>query len=331
MEKRTLGRTDLTVSRLSLGGLFISSVGGEFQQARRAILRAAELGMNYVDTAPGYANSEEVLGRVLPDVKQPLYVSTKLGGRPRPFDPKNKDQLRWSLEESLRLLGRDYVDILFIHEPDRPQYYDWFEDWDRFHGPVCDLLEEVKEQGLIRYSGLGGTTAYVMAHIIEKGNYDVLLTAFNYSLLWREAELAVIPAARQKGMGIVAGSPLQQGWLARRFDDQVRRNPPAWLSPVRREQFRRLYDCVDGLGLSLPEVALRFVLSHPDIDTVLTGARSVREVEENVRAAEAGPLPAEVLAQLDDIARMAPFRPFEEPFGCPFLRKDYRGPGLPSN
>ena len=331
MEKRTLGRTDLTVSRLSLGGLFISSVGGEFEEARRAILRAVELGMNYVDTAPSYANSEEVLGRVLPQVEGPLYVSTKLGGRPRPFDPRNKDQLRWSLQESLRLLGRDHVDILFIHEPDRPQQYDWFEDWDSFHGPVCDLLEEVKGEGLIRYTGLGGTTTYVMAKIIEAGNYDVLLTAFNYSLLWREADLAVIPAAKRKGMGIVTGSPLQQGWLARRFDDQVRRNPPAWLSLARREQFCRLYDCVDKLGLSLPELALRFVLSHPDIDAVLTGARSVREVEENVAAAEAGPLPSQVLAELDDIARMAPFRPFEEPFGCPFGRRDYRGPGLPSN
>ena len=130
MNMRTLGRTGLEVSELGLGGLFVSKVGGPFEQARATILRAIELGVNYVDTAPGYLDSEEVLGRVLEGVDTPLILSTKLGGRPQPFDARDADGLRRSVEESLRLLKRDAVDILMVHEPDRPGQYDWWTDWD---------------------------------------------------------------------------------------------------------------------------------------------------------------------------------------------------------
>jgi aryl-alcohol dehydrogenase-like predicted oxidoreductase len=86
--------------------------------------RALELGVNYIDTAPTYANSEEVLGRVLENATQPFILSTKLGGRPQPFLPQDKDCLMRSIEESLRLLKRDHIDLLMIHEPDRPGQYD---------------------------------------------------------------------------------------------------------------------------------------------------------------------------------------------------------------
>ncbi|NLG50390.1 MAG: aldo/keto reductase, partial [Chloroflexi bacterium] len=99
MKKRILGKTGLEVSELGLGGLFVSRVGGEYEQARGAIHRALELGVNYVDTAPGYLNSEEVLGKALEDVTTPYILSTKLGGRPQPFEPQNKDALMRSVEE----------------------------------------------------------------------------------------------------------------------------------------------------------------------------------------------------------------------------------------
>jgi aryl-alcohol dehydrogenase-like predicted oxidoreductase len=301
MNYRTLGTTGLQVSELGMGGLFVSKYGATRDEARRAVRRALELGVNYVDTAPGYLDSEEVLGEALDGVPQPYILSTKLGGRPQPFNPQDKDALRRSVEESLRLLHRDRIDILMIHEPDRPGQYDWFSDHQRFHGPVCDLLDELKAEGIIRFTGLGGTTAYELPHIIATGRYDVVLTAFNYSLLWREAEREVLPAAKRQGMGIIAGSPLQQGALARRYDDEI--------------------------NIPLAELGLRFVLSNLDISTVLMGARAVEEVEANVRAVEAGPLPAEVLARLREIAAMVPFRPFEEPFSPPFGKAARQGPG----
>ena len=328
MDKRTLGSTDIEVTRLALGGLFVASFAAELDEAKRTVRRALDLGVNYIDTAPGYGNSEEVLGKALSEVDTDCFIATKLGGRPQPFDPRDRDGLWASLEESLRLLGRDQIDVLLIHEPDRPGQYDWFESWDDFTGPVTDVLGEAKDRGLIRYTGLGGTTAYPMARIIEKGDFDIVLTAFNYSLLWREAALEVIPAAKKKGMGIIAGSPLQQGWLARRFDDVVRDNPPAWLAASRREQLLALYRCVDELGMPLPELALRFVFSNPDVDCVLMGTRSAKEVELNVAAAEAGPLAADVMTRLDEIGAMVPCRPFEEPFSCHLGNPGYRGPGI---
>ena len=325
MKTRPLGQTGLEVSELALGGLFVSSIGGPLEQARAAVRRAMELGVNYVDTAPSYANSEEALGQILPDVAQPFILSTKLGGRPQPFEPKNRDHLLQSVEESLRLLRRDTIDILMIHEPERPGQYDWWDDAENALGPVMDVLDELKKSGTIRFIGLGGTTAYEMAPLLRTGKFDVVLTAFNYSLLWREAEIDVLPAAQEMKMGLIVGSPLQQGALSRRFDDEIE-NGARWLSSPRRAQFRALYQLLDETGLPLPEMALRFVLSNPAVSCTLMGARSVEEVEQNVDAVAKGPLDATLLQRLNEIAQMVPFRPFEEPFCLPFGR-NYKGPG----
>lgn len=325
MKYRRLGRTGLSVSEVALGGLFVSRFGAAYEQGRDAVARALTLGINYMDTAPSYADSEEVLGRALAELgTPPVILSTKLGGRPQPFLPQDRDCLLRSVEESLRLLGRETVDLLMVHEPDRPGQYDWWTDPLEYHGPVLDVLDELKQAGTIRYTGIGGTTAYEIVPIIETGKFDVLLTAFNYSLLWREAEIAVLPAAKKRGMGIVIGSPLQQGALARRYDEV--NNDARWLSPPRRAQYQALYALLDEIGIPLPELGIRFVLSNPDISCTLVGARSGDEVAAAVDASEKGPLSPDLIARIDEIARMVPFRPFEEPFGLPFARK-YRGPG----
>ncbi|MBM3946624.1 MAG: aldo/keto reductase, partial [SAR202 cluster bacterium] len=195
MQQRILGRTGQPISELALGGLFVSRVGGDREEAIRAIHRALELGVNWIDTAPGYHDSEEVIGAALRSAPREALLSTKLGGRPLPFDPRDRHALRASFEESLRLLGRDHVDLLLIHEPERPGQYDWWTDWENLDGPVLEVLEELKAQGKIRWTGVGGTTAYEMARFLATGRFDVVLTAFNYSLLWREAEIAVLPEA----------------------------------------------------------------------------------------------------------------------------------------
>ena len=319
------------MGELALGGLFVSrhGTGGDYEQARSTIVRAGALGVNLIDTAPGYADSEEVLGRALSEPElagAPLLLSTKLGGRPQPFDAKNKDGLLRSVEESLRLLRRDHIDLLLIHEPDRPRQYDWWDDYEQAVGPVMEVLDGLKRDGTVGHIGLGGTTAYEIVPLINTGKFDVLLTAFNYSLLWREAEREVLPAARAQNMGVLVGSPLQQGALARRYDEEVRHGA-RWLSGPRRRQFQALYDLLDETNLPIAEAAIRFVLSNPDISCTLMGARSPEEVEQNVRAADKGPLAPDVLARLDEIAAQVPFRPFEEPFVLPFGRA-YNGPGM---
>ncbi|MBT3268464.1 aldo/keto reductase [Candidatus Poribacteria bacterium] len=326
MDRRRLGRTDIEVSPLGLGGLFVSRVGGRGRdEARAAIHRALDLGINWIDTAPTYADSEEVLGIALEDVTRPYCISTKLGGRPSPFDPKNKDHLRRSLDESLTLLKRDAVDVLLVHEPERPGQYDWWEEWDTFSGPVNDVLDELKDEGLIRHTGIGGTTAYAMARIMTTGRFDVVLTAFNYALLWREAETSILPEAKRQDMGVIIGSPLHQGALAQRHDDEVENGAP-WMTPMRRAQLKALYAVLDDTGLSLPEMSLRWVLSNPDISMTLTGSRSVEEVEQNVASVEKGPLPSDILGRLDEIYAMLPYRPFEEPVTLA-LGRDHLGVG----
>lgn len=328
MRTRVLGKTGLEVSELAFGSLFTSALGPGFEESRAAVRRAVELGVNYFDTAPAYANSEEVLGRILRDINAPFVLSTKLGGRPQPFDARDARQLVRSAEESLRLLGREVVDVLFIHEPDRPLQYDWWTDPERAYGPVIDVLDGLKKAGKARFTGLGGTTVTEMAHFVRSGRFDVVLTAFNYSALFREATHEVFPAAREHGMGVVLGSVLQQGALGRRYDAVVRQKP-VWLAEARRRQFLAFYEFLDELGMPIVELCLRFALSNPDAHSVLIGPKTAAQVEESVAAAAKGPLPADVLARLDEIAAMVPFRPFEEPMILPLSKPgSYYGPGM---
>lgn len=326
MKKRPLGRTGLMVGELSLGAAFITGGPDGVRGATPIVRRALELGINLVDTSADYGDSEAALGAALDELGQPFIVSTKLGPRGRGFDPRDMDTLRRTVDESLKLLHRDTLDILMIHEPDRPGEIDWYSDTDRFHGPVTELLQELKERGVVRFTGIGGTTVYQLAMLVATGEYDVVLTAFNSSPLWREAVTHVIPEAAKRNMGVFLASPTQQGWLARRFDDEIRHGA-RWLSPQRRAQFLALYDLLDETGIEIPVFCLRWALGVPGVSTVLTGPRTVEQLEQNFRAVEEGPLPADVVARLDEIAAMVPYRPFEEPFGCMLGNPHYWGPG----
>ncbi len=240
---------------------------------------------------------------------------------------RSKSQLRESVQESLRLLGRDVIDILFVHEPDRPKQYAWWTDPENIVGPVLEVLDELKRAGIIRYSGIGGTTTTEMAHFVRSGKFDVVLTAFNYSALFREAEQEIFPAACENKMGIVLGSPLQQGALAVRRDGVVQCKP-VWLARSRQEQFLALYRLLDEVGMPIAELSLRFAISNPEVHVVLNGAKTEEQMANSLNAIEKGALPPELLKRLDTIAAMVPGRPFEEPMILPFDRpNDYYGPG----
>jgi aryl-alcohol dehydrogenase-like predicted oxidoreductase len=156
----------------------------------------------------------------------------------------------------------------------------------------------------------------------------VVLTAFNYNALYREARHEVLPAAASRRMGIIIGSVYGQGGLGRRYDDTVRAKP-IWLSKPRQEQLLAFYALLDELGLPITELGLRFVLSDPQVSCALIGPKSSGQLEASVQGAAKGPLPAEVLRRLDALAAQVPFRPFEEPMILPFNRS-YTGPGFPN-
>ena len=327
MKQRILGRTGLEVGELSLGAAFVTGGEDGYRGALLVVRRALELGMNLADTSADYGDSEKALGHALHEIGKPCIVSTKLGPRSgQPFNPKDKACLRRIFEESLEFLHRDVIDILMIHEPDRPGEFDWYNDGVSFEGPVVDLLQELKQEGRIKYTGLGGTTAYALARIMATGQYDIVLTAFNSSPLWREAMIAVLPEARKQNMGVFLASPTQQGWLARRFDKEIA-NGALFLSPPRRAQIQALYDLCDECRIEIPVLCLRWALGVPGVSSVLTGPRNVAQLEQNIQAVEQGPLSADVNKRLDEIAAMVPFRPYDEPVECAFGKPDYWGPG----
>lgn len=326
METRRLGRTELDVSVLSIGGLYTSSLAGGESETRRILRRATELGINAIDTAPAYADSEATVGQAMSGVDAPLIVTTKLGGRPQPFDPQDAAGLRASVEESLRLLGRDQIDVLMVHEPDRPQQYPWWRSYDPLDGPVLELMDELKAAGKIRFTGLAGTTVVEMSSLVASDRFDVVLTAFNCNVLFREARQTLIPTAVRHDMGIVLGSALGQGFLTRRADEEVLAKP-MWLSTARQQQLLQYYALLDDSGISPVEMCLRFAISDPAVCTVPIGCKTVQHLEASVAAVEKGPLSADLLTRLDEIAAMLPMRPFEEPMILP-LGRSYHGPGI---
>ncbi len=143
--------------------------------------------------------------------------------------------------------------------------------------------------------------------------------------LWarREATVELIPAAAQRDLAIVVGSPLQQGALAARYDTEI--EAAWWLAARRREQFEHLYRLLDETRLSITDLSHRFSLSDSRVSCVLSGARSASEVASVVAAAEAGPLDDDLRQRLDEIAAMVPYRPCDEPTMLPFGR-DWDGP-----
>lgn len=326
MEKRTLGRTGLDISLLSIGGLYTSSLAYGVSETRRIMHRATELGINAVDTAPAYADSEATLGKAIDGLSAPLIITTKLGGRPTPFDPQSVAGLRQSVEESLRLLGRESVDILMIHEPDRPQQYAWWTSYDPLEGPVLELMESLKREGKVRYTGLAGTTVSEMTYLVNQNKFDVVLTAFNYNALFREAASTVIPAATSLNMGVVLGSVFGQGFLTR-CPQGLTESDKVWLAEARRQQLAAYVKLLDEAGMSAVELCLRFAVSDSRIHTIPIGCKTIDQLEACVAAVNQGPLPEDIRARLDEIAEMVPCRPFEEPMILP-LGKSYTGPGI---
>ena len=129
MENVKLGRTGLEVTKLSLGGLFMSDLVGDFEKSKIATQYALDTGVRLIDTAPSYFNSETVLGNILKTYEgnnKPL-ISTKLG-MPDPWNPKSKKDIYASVESSMEKLGVDHIDILFIHEPERKLQMDWWDN-----------------------------------------------------------------------------------------------------------------------------------------------------------------------------------------------------------
>ncbi|MDJ0754178.1 MAG: aldo/keto reductase [Ardenticatenaceae bacterium] len=306
MDYRTLGHNEVTVSTLSLGTVALGmaygiapadqQVAGEqatglrpptLPEATALIHRALDGGITHIDTARGYGNSEAVVGHALQGKRQQVILTTKGSC----FGPDGlllrgkalQDQLESSLTESLRLLETDYVDVFMLHSAPEAVFAD---------EEVVGFLRDLKRRGLTRLIGAStyGTAAPIKA--IEQG-VEVLQIAYN--VLDQTMADAVLPRARDRGVGLVIRSVYLKGALTPRIEDL-----PERLAPLKeRVHALAAYGAAISPPLSLVEIALRFVLSQPLISTALVGVRTAAELDLALAQAGQPVLPPDVMDKLE--------------------------------
>lgn len=295
MRQRTFGRLGWQVSEIGLGGAWLAGRRGDLPiaQSTDIVRQALALGVNYIDTARAYGRSEEILGVALDGAPQPFRLATKAGCEPHGFD-YSRDAVLASFETSLRLLRRDRVDLLQLHEAPSA-------GWERLmrKGGAVEALHHLKQQGAVAAIGVTGRDPAFLARLAATDEFDSVLNYCDYDLTTRLARDMLLPVAARHRVAVVLGSPLRVGLLGQPRDAALaRHNEPL------RGKLERLHDLADREGMPLRHLALRYLLSDPDVATVLTGAGSVDELRDTLAAAAAGPLPSELLADIHQIQAM---------------------------
>lgn len=315
--RRRLGRTNLEVTELALGCYMFTGEFGVSQQEASAILDLAfDSGINYADTAAmyGFGEGEELVARALArHTEQAVYVSTKVGWLDRTVVRnlgeaayREEDALLRAIKHSLWLLRRERVDVLMVHEPDWPQ---WGFDARTGDAPVLHVLEELKRQGVIGAIGLGGWNCDNIADLLETGRFDVALVAGGYTLVEQPVCARVIPAAQRHDVGLVMGGAFLQGLLAtiqrERITEMLHTGTfSGRLTAPVLHRLLAIYDLCEETGISITELALRYILHDPRIHTVIPGAQQVAHLRENLHAAAKGALPPELLARIGAINQL---------------------------
>lgn len=305
-----VGPYKLPVMRLGLGGAPLSGMvladglygGSAHDEAVKIIKRAYELGIRYFDTAPLYGDgrSEARFRDGLADAPRASFtLSTKVG---RVLDPKpggnssadNPDRLpelisvnSWtrsdthrSIEESLKRLNMDYIDIIYVHDPDQEEFGEQQATDEAF-----PALIELREQGTIKAIGCGMNIWEMPARFVRRFDLDIILLAGRYTLLDHSGLNEFLPLCEQRNVKIAIGGPYNSGILARDLDGPVSFNyEPAPADLVARA--RKLKAICDSHGVDLKAAALQFVLAHPAVATVIPGAQTVDELEQNINMVE---------------------------------------------
>jgi aryl-alcohol dehydrogenase-like predicted oxidoreductase len=305
MQYRNLGRTGIKVSPYGLGALmFATQVGNpDPEDSIRIIHQALDAGINLVDTADAYGDSEEVVGRALKGRRDNVVLTTKVG-RPIGTDPNQQGaSRRWIItaaEGSLRRLQTDHIDVYQIHRPDPGT------DIEETLSALTDLVRS----GKIRAFGTSGMPAsnLVEAHwVAERGGLERFRTEQPpYSILNRSIEREVLPVAQRYGMGILAWGPLGQGMLTGRVrrgqDNDVTRSKffTAFSDERRLDAVERLIPLAEEAGLPMPHLAMAFAISHPGVTSALLGARTMEQFHGLLAGLDVA-LSDDVLDRIDEI------------------------------
>jgi aryl-alcohol dehydrogenase-like predicted oxidoreductase len=292
LEHRSLGRTGMSVSALGFGTVELGQdyglrAPGGFEQPSEAIAAAllrlaANHGVDFYDTAPGYGTAERLLGKTLG--KEPgcvlatkVAVSKDASGM-RLHGAELRRDIERSLGRSRDALGRETLDLVHVHNATLDVLLD---------GEIADILLEARARGEVRAIGVTVYSEAEALAAIDAGCFDTLQVAYN--LLDRRMADRVVPAATQAGVAIVVRSAFLKGALT----------PKARFLPPELAELERAADGVrQALGVSweeLPDTALRFCLFSPGVATVIVGLRTEEELAQALAAAEAGPLPETTL------------------------------------
>ena len=284
MRYRRFGRTGLEVSEVSLGGAYVGGRDPERaeENAREIIARAAELGSNYIDTAPLYGESQRLIGQALPEVDTSFYIATKVGFVPEGFDYKRDSVLR-SLERSLELLGVEKLAVAQIHEVNLAG-----EDRILESGGTLEGLREAQKRGWCDFIGITGRAIPELARLAATREFDAVLCYHDYHPCVQLAASAVLPAAAESDMGVVIATPLAGGIYVEGAGQAAA--VEKWYEEGDRE---RVWGIIEGMrreDSTLPQSAFRWILADARVATVSSGAASVTELEEVVQAGDMEPL-----------------------------------------
>jgi len=305
MQYRTLGRTGVKVSPYALGTLMFATTVGNSDPAdsARILHKALDAGINFVDTADAYGDSEEVVGQALKGHRDDVVLATKFG-RPAGQDPNQQGtSRRWimtAVENSLRRLQTDHIDLYQVHRLDPSTGIE----------ETLSALSDLIRSGKVRAIGSSNTPASDIVDaqwVAERRGLERFSTEQPaYSLLNRGIEREVLPTAQRYGLGVLVWGPLGQGLLTGR----VRKGQPNDLSRARF--FRHLndehrLDVVEQLipiaevaGMPMTHLAMAFTIAHPGVTSALLGARSEAQLD-NLLAGVDVALSDDVLDRIDEI------------------------------
>ena len=306
MEQRQLGMSGLQVSAIGLGCMGMSAFYGstDEQEAIATIQRGLDIGVTLVDTAEIYGpyTNEQLVGRAVADRRDEVVVATKFGIRITSMDPPERvtdgspENVRRSVDESLRRLGMDHIDLYYQHRVDP-------------NVPIAETVGALGEQvdaGKVRYIGLSEASP----ETIRAAHAEHPLTAVQteYSLWSRDVEQDVLPTLRELGIGLVAYSPLGRGFLSGRFKslddldaDDWRRTQPRFQGENGKRNIalaQKVQELAEEKGVTPAQLALAWVLAQGDDVVPIPGTKRREYLEQNAQAADVELTPDE-LARID--------------------------------
>lgn len=306
MQYRPLGKTGIKVSPYALGTMMLGAVGNpDHDESTRIIHKALDAGINFVDTADFYSDgeSEEIVGEAIKGRRDHVVLATKLS-LPMGADPNQRgNSRRWimtAVEDSLRRLQTDHIDLYQIHRPDPDT------DIEETLSALSDLIRSGKVRAI-------GSSTMPASDIVEaqwvaehRGFERFRAEQPTYSVLNRGIEREVLPVAQRYGMGVLVWSPLAGGMLTGRIrkgreSDLRRARMLRYMSDENRlDAVERLIPVAEQAGMSLTHLAMAFVIAHPGITSAIAGPRTMEQLDDLLAGADVA-LSDDILDQLDAI------------------------------